>query len=374
MAAQLSLYAHGELLPRLVSTACRAPGVSDAEALSEKCLSLHAAGDAAGVVEAVLQGAGPGLFELGEEEGEAVFFGLFDLVGRADEAAKDGLSGKLLAALKQHGGHAALALRVLGNLLNLQPAMAATVFEAALEVARGSRDLMGTVEGPLLEHCEASGDRALLAKGAEAAEATPGMEVMSMRCLHMFVSTGSGATSEAARLLVAGLKMPVWLQKHQPDVLDLAAVKALAGSAEHGWLHELVATLLRGDLPALLALKNANAARIEAAGIDAEALLRSMRLLALCALASEKDSLSYAEVAAGLDVEVGAVEEWIVQAISEDLLEARLDQLEQVVVVQSVSFRTFGDDQWKVLQQRLKEWKDNVKAVVDTLRAAQGKQ
>ena len=96
--------------------------------------------------------------------------------------------------------------------------------------------------------------------------------------------------------------------------------------------------------------------------------------LALCALASEKDSLSYAEVAAGLDVEVGAVEEWIVQAISEDLLEARLDQLEQVVVVQSVSFRTFGDDQWKVLQQRLKEWKDNVKAVVDTLRAAQGKQ
>eukprot|EP00968_Pinguiococcus_pyrenoidosus_P006413 scaffold434_cov186-Pinguiococcus_pyrenoidosus.AAC.74 len=155
---------------------------------------------------------------------------------------------------------------------------------------------------------------------------------------------------ETVQLLMLSIADPVWTQRNQPALLDLPAVRALKESSEQKWLVELLETLLRKTLDDFEAFQAANADKIKGANLDVENLMKAARLLAICALANEKDVLTYGDVAKVLKVEEDEVELWIVNAISAGLLEARLDQLERTVTIQSVSFRHFGREQWLILQ------------------------
>lgn len=42
------------------------------------------------------------------------------------------------------------------------------------------------------------------------------------------------------------------------------------------------------------------------------------------------------------------VEEWVLRAIQAGLMEAKMDQMQRVVVIRRCTNRVFGPDQWKV--------------------------
>ncbi len=54
------------------------------------------------------------------------------------------------------------------------------------------------------------------------------------------------------------------------------------------------------------------------------------RLLSLCSLAAEAAEIPYKDVSDALQIEIGEVEQWIVQAITAGLIKARMDQQRQV--------------------------------------------
>jgi translation initiation factor 3 subunit M len=89
-----------------------------------------------------------------------------------------------------------------------------------------------------------------------------------------------------------------------------------------------------------------------------------MRLMSLAGLASKgSGEISYSVVRDTLKVADDEVEYWIVRAIGSKLLEAKMDQLRQVVVISRCIERVFGLAQWRDLLGKLTIWKENVNNV-----------
>ena len=125
-----------------------------------------------------------------------------------------------------------------------------------------------------------------------------------------------------------------------------------------------------------------------------DGIVRKLRLIALTTLAarSEKQQLTYAEVAAALQVDEKEVEPWVIEgestihahhqpgvrrdsahdrsdvgfpaetactAIGASLLRARLSQPQSLIRITYVSSRaapSFGQSEWQLLEKRLGQW------------------
>jgi translation initiation factor 3 subunit M len=107
-------------------------------------------------------------------------------------------------------------------------------------------------------------------------------------------------------------------------------------------------------------------------GLSSETCIRQMRILSLCSLAAEHEEIPYSVVAKTLLLpSVDEVESWVIAAVSSGLLSAKMDQLQQKVMVERCVVRRFDTEQWKRLQSRLKVWKENVGGVINGLKQSQ---
>ena len=94
-----------------------------------------------------------------------------------------------------------------------------------------------------------------------------------------------------------------------------------------------------------------------------------MRILSLCSLAAEHEEIPYSVVAKTLLLpNEDEVESWVIAAVSSGLLSAKMDQLQHKVMVERCVVRRFDSQQWKLLQERLKAWKQNVGGVITGLK------
>jgi len=97
---------------------------------------------------------------------------------------------------------------------------------------------------------------------------------------------------------------------------------------------------------------------------------RKMRLLTLVSLAKGSKELSYASVAAGLQVEASEVESWVMQAISAGLLIAKMNQVSSEVLVSFCIEREFSEKQWGSLQESLVDWRDSIRGLLQVVQTA----
>eukprot|EP00897_Mesotaenium_endlicherianum_P002776 jgi/Mesen1/2526/ME000161S01579 len=182
-----------------------------------------------------------------------------------------------------------------------------------------------------------------------------------------------GAKHDAARAAVEFIKSP---DLFQCDLLELAAVQQLEGDAQYGALHALLAILLTQRLDAYLAFQAQHAAALETWGIVHKECTTKMRLLSLASLATEDNDgasssssssssreIRYSVIRDTLQVGEDEVELWIVKAIAAKLVEAKMDQMRQLVHISRCTQRVFGSIQWRDLRSRLADWKDNVASI-----------
>jgi translation initiation factor 3 subunit M len=181
---------------------------------------------------------------------------------------------------------------------------------------------------------------------------------------------GSAEAKEgAARAAVDYIKAP---DAFQSDLLELAPVQALEKDSEHAPLFELLQIFLTKTVDAYLAWEKTHGALLKKLGLSHEDNLTKSRLLSLSALGTQTTSgeISYKQVEETLQIEEDDVELWIVRAIAAKVLEAKLDQLRQVVVINRTTQRVFGAAQWKDLQSRLASWQQNLEHVSNVLHRA----
>jgi len=95
-----------------------------------------------------------------------------------------------------------------------------------------------------------------------------------------------------------------------------------------------------------------------------------MRLMSLLDLSSRcSGEIPYSAITESLQINDDEVEQWIVKAIAFKILDCKVDQLNQTVIVSRQMERIFGMPQWQGLRTKLGVWKGNIASAINTIQA-----
>ncbi|CDY60471.1 hypothetical protein HID58_020284 [Brassica napus] len=186
------------------------------------------------------------------------------------------------------------------------------------------------------------------------------------------------AKEEAVRAVIEFVKAS---SIFQCDLLDLPAVAQLEKDTKYAPVYQLLKIFLTQRLNAYSEFKAANSECLQSYGLVDEDCVTKMRLLSLVDLASdESGKIPYTSIKDTLQVKEEEVELWIVKAITAKLIDCKMDQMNQVVIVRQVlsietfllidircSEREFGSKQWQSLRTKLATWRDNIGNVISTI-------
>lgn len=153
------------------------------------------------------------------------------------------------------------------------------------------------------------------------------------------------------------------------ELSQLAVVQQLNSDTVFAPLHRLLHIMARETYAEFLAFSEDAAARsfMEKHDLPLEACATKMRLLTLVSLGHAKKELSYAAVASALHVEPSEVETWVMQAIGNGLITAKMDQVHEVIAVSMCAERDFGQKQWERLHTNLVDWRDSIRSLLTVL-------
>lgn len=179
---------------------------------------------------------------------------------------------------------------------------------------------------------------------------------------------------QVAKAVVAAIRDPIACFMQGQHILPLTAVAQLEGDASLGKLYELLKIMNEGKLRDYLAFADANGAMLEANGLSHSECVGNMRLLSLCSLATEHEEIPYSEIAKDLEVPLKEVEHWVVKTITAKLIDAKMDQLGQRVMISRCAHRMFDSAQWAELKEKLDVWKGNLQGILATIQRTQAMQ
>jgi translation initiation factor 3 subunit M len=182
-----------------------------------------------------------------------------------------------------------------------------------------------------------------------------------------------GAIKErAAKGVVGAIKVPFvsFTGSERSRVSTFSSVKQLKDDATYAPLYRLLTIFMEGSYADYMEFLGEHKAAFGKYGFEEALCTEKMRLLSLCSIASGVDELQYSAVARELQVEEADVEDWVIRGIMEDLIEAKLDQVEKLIIVNRVMPRTFGGKQWEGLGAKLNDWKSNVRQLLAVVQAA----
>lgn len=153
-----------------------------------------------------------------------------------------------------------------------------------------------------------------------------------------------------------------------PYVADLAALKAVdaLGGPLGGLLHAFSSESV-SDLQSVL---SGSEAEVRAFGLLPDTLLKKLQTLALCSVAvrANGEKVTYASVQEKLRLaNAQEVEEAVITAVVSGLLEARIDQHNQVIVVHRVNKPASTADTWPVLRDKLQQWRNSLTQAMHSL-------
>jgi len=188
------------------------------------------------------------------------------------------------------------------------------------------------------------------------------------RHIHLFQGrpekelAGADVEKNTIQLVKDAIMLPMVMQVD--DVLALDAVKTLRKSKQK----ELVGLLdifLSGSFDDLRKFHDKNKKLFtDHPDLKFEDVTSKVRLLTLATLAQGKSEVPLADVAKALQEEPDQVEKWVVKAISEDVIDGRIDQLNSRVLVKSNFQRKFGKEEWKFLDTKLSTWIENLESLI----------
>jgi len=146
------------------------------------------------------------------------------------------------------------------------------------------------------------------------------------------------------------------------DIVALDAVKALGKSKEHSDLAKLCHIFLSGGVDELKEFHKKSEKVFDEHDFSFEDAMAKIRLLAIATLVLGRSEIPLSEVASAIQDSV--VEPWVVRALSDGVIDGKIDQLNQTLLVKSAFQRTFGQEEWAFLDEKLSVWSDNLESVI----------
>lgn len=165
------------------------------------------------------------------------------------------------------------------------------------------------------------------------------------------------------QLIKDALQLPSVIQFD--DILKLDTVKVF-GNSKHPAkdLVKLCTVFFSGDVNDLREFNKKNAKLFTEYDICFQDAMSKIRLLTLATLVHGKSEILLSDVAQALEEEEENVEKWVVKALSENVIDGRIDQLNKKVLVKSAFQRRFEKEEWDFLDSKLDQWINNLECVI----------
>jgi hypothetical protein len=152
------------------------------------------------------------------------------------------------------------------------------------------------------------------------------------------------------------------------DLMDLKAIQNVGTDSKTSAAFELLRIFAYENVEAYEKFYKANKSKCDALGLNHEDNLRKARRLTICSIGLEKDTVTYTELMQRLGLNDSIeVEEAIVDAVASGCVDAKMDEANETVELERCTQRTFTQEHWVLLQDKLKAWTANVKANVDSV-------
>lgn len=169
----------------------------------------------------------------------------------------------------------------------------------------------------------------------------------------------------AITTVVSAIKSHIDAFNDRNTIIECVAFKNQKGTL--GNLIELLSIICRGSLDDYDKYVVSNKGLLDEHLIDVNEIGSNMKLLTLCSLAVQQNVIPYTTISKALKIDVTDVDNWIVEAVSLNLFDGSMDQNSQVLNVSRCVHRSFDNEDWKKVQNKLTFLRKNVLAVVSSI-------
>ncbi|XP_065647361.1 eukaryotic translation initiation factor 3 subunit M isoform X2 [Hydra vulgaris] len=169
------------------------------------------------------------------------------------------------------------------------------------------------------------------------------------------------AKDDAVECIIDFISKPdVFIMDH---LLQLKPVSALKGQL----IYELLTIFVSGQLNDYNTFCTNNPDFIEKSGLDHLANIEKMKILTMISLANQEKEITYQKIIQTLGLTEDNLEEFVIELVKSGLVHAKIDQINERIIIRSVGFRTFGKNEWESLQQKLQTWVTNLNVIKTNL-------
>ncbi|KAH7554461.1 hypothetical protein ACOSQ2_028424 [Xanthoceras sorbifolium] len=324
--------------------------------------------------------------KVSDKDLECIFTVICNLVSKLESPDEAHEMAKLIAGkvTQQPNEKPALRLKILFNLYNLldNPYSRFFVYMKALYLALNGKvnehiiPSFKKIDSFLKEwNIDIKDKRELFLGIANVLKENKSSSKDSFKFLTKYLATFSGedeytmgeAKEEAVRTIIEFVKAP---DMFQCDLLEMPAVGQLEKDAQYALVYQLLKIFLTQRLDAYIEFQAANSTLLKSYGLVHEDCISKMRLMSLVDLGSnESGQIPYALIRDTLRISDDEVETWVVKAITAKLIDGKMDQMNEVVIVSRCTERVFGQQQWQTLRTKLATWRGNIANVINTIQA-----
>lgn len=346
---------------------------------SEACAKLIAEGKYLNLWNNLIEES-PVLFsDSPEKDVEGFYYAVTSLLKRQEQTAIHQTIPKLLAAITSNTEEKSLLrLKILGNAYNIldrNPADRYLIFLTILTYSSSSKhpEVIIThfkdIEKRIAEWgLDANRTRELYKKIRDIykqSHKNNEAHKWTIQYLNLLDNNSNSEENEAVNAALEAIRLPDLFQFD--SLLDVQAIKQLEKHPKHAKLFQLLTIFVRDNLDTFKSFINANTGLLHQLGIDEEEATKKMRYLSLASLASVQHEIAYTTIAKALQINENEVEQWVIACIAEGILEAKMDQMKNVIRVTRSLQRIFTRAQWKYLSDNLGAWKKNISILLTTL-------
>jgi hypothetical protein len=145
---------------------------------------------------------------------------------------------------------------------------------------------------------------------------------------------------EAEKLIANAVKGPEVINFE--EVLMIEAVQDLKKSSKE--LFEFVDLFLKDEVASFKKNISSMKKLMEAQNISVEQATLKKQYIDVCSIQSE--TISFKNLSKLLDIKEDDIEEWVIEAMSNDVIDAKIDQVSEQVVIKTSKMRNLKNEEW----------------------------
>lgn len=111
---------------------------------------------------------------------------------------------------------------------------------------------------------------------------------------------------------------------------------------------------------------------LQAEQISLEEAINKKSYLQICTLSTETSTnFKYSELSKLLNIDEDGIEEWAIEAIQNKIIDAKIDQFNEEIIIKSHIMREIKTPEWRAIQGKIQLWKEKFQAMRHVLAATE---